>query len=188
MIPVGSQRAHEPHPLPLRPVLAVLRRLHRSRSGAARGGPGGVSPPGARHLHARSRPLVRRLVRSGHALRRRGLRLCPLALERRSPIRLHPRLECGKDGRANHARVPDRLRGRVVPLGGQPLRLRTDLPLLRRPQPPPAPRAVLRHPGRARLSWRIHRRRRGPHSLSVGRDAAGALPGLHRDKTTLHRR
>ncbi|CAA9301431.1 MAG: Integral membrane protein TerC, partial [uncultured Gemmatimonadetes bacterium] len=114
----------------------VLDRIQRVRAADAGAGPGRVPPQGARGEAARGRHLERHLGGRG-AVVQRG-HLLP-------------------GGQAARAGVPDGVPGGEVAGGGQHLRHRHDLLVLRGALHLPAPRPLLGDPGRAGDARRLHR-------------------------------
>src|SRR6185295_17472633 len=76
--------------------------------------------------------------------------------------------------------VPGRLRGGVLALRRQHLRVRGRARVLRRARPPAAPGPLLRDPRRPRLPRDLHRPRRRPPPVQLGDVALRGLPDRHR--------
>ena len=154
---------------PFARVLVVLRRLLGPRGRAARPRPRRLPPPRPHRLHQGGGAVERGLGDPGPRLQLRPLPL-PAARAAQRPAAAWPSpastpRQTAWDGRAA---VPGRLRGRVLALRRQHLRVRRGAQLLHDPERVPAPGAVLRDPGRAGLPRHLHRHRRRPHAVPVG--------------------
>ena len=166
--PRREARDADGHVLPVRRVLVAVRGLHGRRA----------APPGRRPLRAAPRRargalpggggVERGMGQPGPHLQRRRSTPTRSGRSRRSAAGRDPGLRPGGGRLAGRARVPDRLRGRELAVGGQHLRLRPGPRLLRRARALPAPRALLRDPGRPGLPRDLHLPGRAPHAVPLG--------------------
>ena len=86
---------------------------------------------------------------------------------------------------AGRPRVPHRLHRREVAGGGQHLRVRRRLQLLRGAGHLPAPGALLRHHRRPAVPGDLHRHGLDPDAVPLGRDRVRAVPDPHRREDVL---
>ena len=149
LLPGLEHRHDRPAAVSVRRLLVVLRRLHGVRSARACARPGRISPRRARGHRARSCDVERGV---GAARTRLQLLLIPLHAVAPAagacPRRPRPR----HAGPRFRARVARGLRRRESVGRRQHLRVRRRVLVLRGAGQIPAPRAILRHPGRA--VWR----------------------------------
>src|SRR5262249_41619136 len=112
--PTWAPHADGGGPLPFRGVLVGLPGLHPLHPRPPRGGPRPLPPRGAPRVLPRGHGLDHRLGDARALLQLRVLQLHARALRRGHPAARDPRLLAVGRGPERRARVPGRLRGRVL--------------------------------------------------------------------------